>query len=270
MSELAIRRGAAPALAVESLGYAYPQAARLALEDVSLEVAPGEFVVLAGRSASGKSTLLKAACGLVPHFHGGEIEGEVRVGGSRRGRHRPRCARQRGRLSRPGSGDAGRLDHGRGRDRAAAGAARRPAHRPRPLGRGGRPRPRDPAPARPRRRHPLRWRAAARRPGGSPRHPPQLDPPRRAHVTTGSSGRRRADLVAAAFERGVGGGRPAWPNTASSAVSPRPTGWWRWWRDASHSTALQPSSFLGLKALTPPWRPPPPASSRSPASNRFP
>ena len=80
MSELAIRRGAAPALAVSGLGYSYPQAARPALADVSLEVAPGEFVLLAGRSASGKSTLLKAACGLVPHFHGGEIEGEVRVG----------------------------------------------------------------------------------------------------------------------------------------------------------------------------------------------
>ena len=79
MSELAIRRGAAPALAVEGLSYAYPHAAARALEDVSLEVAPGEFVLLAGRSASGKSTLLKAACGLVPHFHGGEIEGEVRV-----------------------------------------------------------------------------------------------------------------------------------------------------------------------------------------------
>ena len=79
MSELAIRRGAAPALAVEGLSYAYPHASAPALQDVSLEVAPGEFVLLAGRSASGKSTLLKAACGLVPHFHGGEIEGEVRV-----------------------------------------------------------------------------------------------------------------------------------------------------------------------------------------------
>ncbi|HEX3042518.1 MAG TPA: ATP-binding cassette domain-containing protein [Solirubrobacterales bacterium] len=79
MSELAIRRGAAPALAVHGLSYAYPHSARPALADVSLEVAPGEFVLLAGRSASGKSTLLKAACGLVPHFHGGEIEGEVRV-----------------------------------------------------------------------------------------------------------------------------------------------------------------------------------------------
>jgi energy-coupling factor transport system ATP-binding protein len=79
VSELAIRRGAAPALAVEGLSYAYPHATAAALTDVSLEVAPGEFVVLAGRSASGKSTLLKAACGLVPHFHGGEIEGEIRV-----------------------------------------------------------------------------------------------------------------------------------------------------------------------------------------------
>ena len=80
MSELAIRRGAAPALAIEGLGYSYPQAAAPALDSVSLEVAPGEFVLLAGRSASGKSTLLKAACGLVPHFHGGEIDGEIRVG----------------------------------------------------------------------------------------------------------------------------------------------------------------------------------------------
>jgi energy-coupling factor transporter ATP-binding protein EcfA2 len=79
VSELAIRRGAAPALAVHGLSYAYPHSVRPALEEVSLEVAPGEFVLLAGRSASGKSSLLKAACGLVPHFHGGGIKGEVLV-----------------------------------------------------------------------------------------------------------------------------------------------------------------------------------------------
>jgi energy-coupling factor transporter ATP-binding protein EcfA2 len=79
VSELAIRRGAAPALAVEGLSYTYPRAPRPALDEVSLEVAPGEFTLLAGRSASGKSTLLKAACGLVPHFHGGEVDGSVIV-----------------------------------------------------------------------------------------------------------------------------------------------------------------------------------------------
>jgi energy-coupling factor transporter ATP-binding protein EcfA2 len=79
VSELAIRRGAAPALAVEGLSYTYPRAPRPALDEVSLEVAPGEFTLLAGRSASGKSTLLKAACGLVPHFHGGEVDGSVTV-----------------------------------------------------------------------------------------------------------------------------------------------------------------------------------------------
>jgi energy-coupling factor transport system ATP-binding protein len=53
----------------------------LVLSDVSLTLTPGEFALLAGRSASGKTTLLRAGCGLVPHFHGGEIEGRVHVAG---------------------------------------------------------------------------------------------------------------------------------------------------------------------------------------------
>jgi energy-coupling factor transport system ATP-binding protein len=79
--ELLAARGTPPPLAAEGLGYAYPGAPRLALDGVTLEIAAGEFTVLAGRSASGKTTLLRAACGLVPHFHGGELAGEVRVGG---------------------------------------------------------------------------------------------------------------------------------------------------------------------------------------------
>jgi len=72
---------AAPALAIDGLTYRYPTASRPALDDVSLCLRPGEFALLAGRSACGKSTLLRAACGLVPHFHGGEIEGAVEVTG---------------------------------------------------------------------------------------------------------------------------------------------------------------------------------------------
>jgi energy-coupling factor transport system ATP-binding protein len=68
-------------LALERVTYTYPGAAHPALRDVSLAVDPGEFVVLAGLSAGGKSTLLRAACGLVPHFHGGVFAGRALVGG---------------------------------------------------------------------------------------------------------------------------------------------------------------------------------------------
>jgi len=92
MPDVATPPRAVPALAIERLTYAYPGASAplsthggangaLALRDVSLTLAPGEFALLAGRSASGKTTLLRAACGLVPHFHGGEIEGRAEVAG---------------------------------------------------------------------------------------------------------------------------------------------------------------------------------------------
>jgi energy-coupling factor transport system ATP-binding protein len=65
----------------DQLTYTYPDAASPALSDVSLELGAGELVVLAGASASGKSTLLRAASGLVPHFFGGVFSGRVLVAG---------------------------------------------------------------------------------------------------------------------------------------------------------------------------------------------
>jgi energy-coupling factor transporter ATP-binding protein EcfA2 len=72
---------AAAVLVLDRLTYRYPGAAAPALDDVSLRVQDGEFVILAGRSGGGKSTLLRAGSGLVPHFHGGEIAGGLTVAG---------------------------------------------------------------------------------------------------------------------------------------------------------------------------------------------
>jgi energy-coupling factor transport system ATP-binding protein len=79
--ELATPARITPALSIEGLTYSYPHGEREVLRDISLQLDPGQFALLAGRSASGKSTLLRAACGLVPHFHGGEIEGSIQVAG---------------------------------------------------------------------------------------------------------------------------------------------------------------------------------------------
>jgi energy-coupling factor transport system ATP-binding protein len=65
----------------DRLTYSYPGSARPALDEVSLELQPGELVCLLGSSGSGKSTLLRALGGLVPHFHGGSFAGRVEVVG---------------------------------------------------------------------------------------------------------------------------------------------------------------------------------------------
>ena len=54
------------ALELDHVTYRYPGAAAPALRDVTLEIAQGELVVVAGGSASGKSTLLGIASGLDP------------------------------------------------------------------------------------------------------------------------------------------------------------------------------------------------------------
>ncbi|WP_016699091.1 ABC transporter ATP-binding protein [Actinoalloteichus spitiensis] len=59
----------------------YPEAAEPALREVDLTVGEGELCLVVGRTGAGKSTLLGAINGLVPHFTGGHLHGEVRVGG---------------------------------------------------------------------------------------------------------------------------------------------------------------------------------------------
>ncbi|HTA32046.1 MAG TPA: ATP-binding cassette domain-containing protein, partial [Solirubrobacteraceae bacterium] len=79
----------APLLCFEQVSYRYPGAASPALSEVSIEIQPGEFCLLAGLSGHGKSTLLRAACGLVPHFHGGHFAGRVTLAGLDTHEHGP-------------------------------------------------------------------------------------------------------------------------------------------------------------------------------------
>ena len=65
----------------DRFSYWYPGEATAALREVSLSVCAG-LTLISGPSGGGKSTLLRTFNGLVPHFHGGRVEGQARIAGS--------------------------------------------------------------------------------------------------------------------------------------------------------------------------------------------
>jgi energy-coupling factor transport system ATP-binding protein len=66
---------------VDHLTYTYPGDPIPAIEDLTLHIDEGEFVLVIGASGEGKSTLLRSLNGLVPHFTGGSLRGRVAVAG---------------------------------------------------------------------------------------------------------------------------------------------------------------------------------------------
>ncbi|MEU6346794.1 ATP-binding cassette domain-containing protein [Streptomyces sp. NPDC046977] len=68
----------------------YDDAAGPALRDVDLTVEEGELCLVVGHTGVGKSTLLGAVNGLVPHFTGGTLQGRVTVDGRDTAHHPPR------------------------------------------------------------------------------------------------------------------------------------------------------------------------------------
>ena len=67
---------------IQGLSYAYRGfEGKLVLRDINLQIQPGEFIAVAGRTGSGKSTLCYALNSLVPHSFGGKMEGTVLVCG---------------------------------------------------------------------------------------------------------------------------------------------------------------------------------------------
>ncbi|MER5685791.1 ATP-binding cassette domain-containing protein [Streptomyces sp. NPDC002205] len=74
----------------EQVSVQYEGAAHPTLSGVDLTVPEGELVLLVGPSGVGKSTLLGAVSGLVPHFTGGTLRGRVTVDGRDTRTHKPR------------------------------------------------------------------------------------------------------------------------------------------------------------------------------------
>ncbi|MEU5654239.1 ATP-binding cassette domain-containing protein [Streptomyces sp. NPDC047737] len=74
----------------EQVSVRYEGLARATLSGVDLTVPEGELVLVVGPSGVGKSTLLGAVSGLVPHFTGGVLTGRVTVGGRDTRTHKPR------------------------------------------------------------------------------------------------------------------------------------------------------------------------------------
>jgi energy-coupling factor transporter ATP-binding protein EcfA2 len=66
---------------LRGMSYTYPDSARPALQGINLAVPDGEWLLLAGPSGGGKSTLLYVLNGLVPHVLGGEVQGDIEVNG---------------------------------------------------------------------------------------------------------------------------------------------------------------------------------------------
>ncbi|MFC8227116.1 ABC transporter ATP-binding protein [Streptomyces sp. NPDC057287] len=74
----------------EHVSVRYEGAGSPTLSGVDLTVPEGELVLVVGPSGVGKSTLLGAVSGLVPHFTGGTLTGRVTVGGRDTRTHKPR------------------------------------------------------------------------------------------------------------------------------------------------------------------------------------
>ena len=69
------------AVEIDNLTYTYPGASQPTLNDISLQIAQGDFLAVVGNNGCGKSTLCKVLNGLIPHFITGTFRGAVRVGG---------------------------------------------------------------------------------------------------------------------------------------------------------------------------------------------
>ena len=63
----------------KNVAFTYEGANKPALKDINLTVSSGEIILITGPAGSGKTTLCSCINGLVPHYHEGELSGDVFV-----------------------------------------------------------------------------------------------------------------------------------------------------------------------------------------------
>lgn len=68
-------------IAIKDVSFAYQGSERDGIQHIDLEIAPGECVLLCGRSGCGKTTVTRLVNGLIPSFYPGEFTGTVLVDG---------------------------------------------------------------------------------------------------------------------------------------------------------------------------------------------
>ena len=68
-------------ISMEHVSYIYNKQKTPVLDDVTLAIHKGDFLVIAGESGSGKSSLCMAMTGAIPHYFGGVMKGMVYVDG---------------------------------------------------------------------------------------------------------------------------------------------------------------------------------------------
>lgn len=57
----------------------FPHEEKPALQNIDFEIYQGDFIVITGEVASGKSVLLHSITGAIPHYHNAELTGKVTI-----------------------------------------------------------------------------------------------------------------------------------------------------------------------------------------------
>lgn len=71
-----------PIISLRQVSFRYPKQESNALDNLSLDIMPGEFLGVIGGDRAGKTTLCHILNGLIPHLVKGELVGEVTVDGN--------------------------------------------------------------------------------------------------------------------------------------------------------------------------------------------